>query len=263
MTIDLNIDDIINELNLPINLGDYIVANSVAVVTDEIFRNWQLEATDALKSTRNEYVNNLKVISHSPFSKTIMLTGVLPNMLEKGASAFDMKEGFKKSSKAVHSFKEDKNGNVTAHWYLTIPFRIGTPDIVGENTAFTSIMPQEVYDVMKNKPADKPLTKDQIASPYDIPSSRKKIVLPTKTIPEYTHKSSIYEGMVKKTAPYEKTTQNTYMTFRRVSENSDPNSWIHRGIQAYNLMGKALQSTDVNTVVENNIDKILKENGYG
>jgi hypothetical protein len=263
MTIDLNIDDLIQEFNFPKNTADFIVSDTVERITDEIFRNWQLQATNALKSTRNEYINNLQIIDNSAFSKTIILTGKLPNMLESGISAFDMKEGFRKSAKVKYSYKTDKNGNVTAHWYLTIPFRIGTPGIVGENSAFSNIMPQEVYNVMKGRMSDSGLKKSEIPFPHNIPSSRREIILPSRVIPEYKHKSSIYQGMVKKTAAYGNTTQNTYMTFRRVSENSDPNSWIHKGIQAYNLMKKAVQETDVSTLAENNVDIILSNLGYG
>ena len=263
MTIDLNIDDLIKEFNFPQNTGDFIVSDTVERITEEIYRNWQLQATNALNSTRNEYINNLQIIDNSKFSKTILLTGTLPNMLELGASPFDMKEGFKKSSKVKYTQTTDKNGNVVFSWYLTIPFRHATPGAIGENAAFADVMPQEVYDAIKGKMSDTPLKKSEIPSPFDIPSSRKQIVMPTRTIPEYKHKSSIYEGMIKKTAAYGSTTQNTYVTFRRVSENSDPDSWIHSGIQAYNLMPKALAATDVETLAENNVDIILKNLGYG
>jgi hypothetical protein len=244
-------------------MADFIVKDTVERVTEEIYRNWQLQATNNLNSTRNEYINNLQVIDVSDFSKTIVLTGKLPNMVEQGCSAFDMKEGFSKSSKVKYSTKTDKNGNVTMHWYLTIPFRHGTPGIVGENAAFSGIMPQEVYDAMKGLMPGQGLKKDEIPAPYDIPQSRKQITLPTRVIPEYKHKSSIYQGMVKKTAIYGKTTQNTYVSFRRVSENSDADSWIHKGIQARNLMKKAIAETDVQTLAENNVDIILKNMGYG
>lgn len=263
MTIDINIDDLIQEFNFPRNTADFIVADTVQRVTEEIYRNWQLQATRALKSTRNEYINNLQIINNSKFSNTIVLTGKLPNMIEQGASPFDMKEGFRNSPKVKYSYKTDKNGNVTASWYLTIPFRIGTPGIVRENAAFSNIMPQSVYNLMKNRLAGVALKKSEIPFPHNIPSSRRQIVLPNRIIPEYKHKSSIYQGMVKKTAAYGSTTQNTYMTFRRVSENSDANSWIHKGIQAHNLMRKAIQQTNVDVLVENNVDLILSNLGYG
>lgn len=263
MIIDLNIDDIINEFNLPINLSDVIVKDTVLKVTNEIYRNWTNEATKKLKSTRNEYINNLQIKKITDYHRAIVLEGVLPNMIEQGVSAFDMKIGFKKSSKVKYSVKTDKNGNEIVSWYLTIPFRHGTPGIVGENSAFSLIMPEEIYEIIKYKNENSPIKKSEMPIGFDMPKSRKQIVLPTRTIPEYTHKSSIYEGLVKKTGQYDKIKQNTYLTFRRVGENSDDDSWIHKGIQAHNFMQKALQSSNIDILVENNVDRILSENGYG
>lgn len=263
MQIDLNIDDIINEFNLPTNLADFIVTDSVDKVTVEIYRNWSFLAAKELKSTRNEYINNLQVIDTSKFAKSIVLSGELPNMIEQGCSPFDMKEGFAKSGKVKYSYKTDKNGKITSSWYLTIPFRHATPGSIGENSAFSDVMPQEVYDEMKNKSSGESLKKSEIPSPFDIPSSRKQIVLPTRIIPEYQHKSSIYAGMVKKTAAYGSTTQNTYVTFRRVSENSDQQAWIHKGFEAKDFMNKAIDASNIQDLVENNVDAILKNLGYG
>lgn len=263
MTIDLNIDDIISEFSLPTNIGDFIVKDTVTKITDEIFRVWQLQASNGLGSTRNEYVNNLQIINNNDYSKTILLTGKLPNMLEKGCSSFDMKDGFEKSSKVKYSYRTDKNGNLIASWYLTVPFRIGTPGIIGENSAFSSVMPDEIYGLVSKLPSGDSLKKSDIPSPYDIPSSRKAINLPNRTIPEYQHKHSIYEGLGKKTAAYGRTAQNTYVAFRRVSGNSDSNSWIHKGIQAKDFMNKTLQEVDLEMISENNVDRILKDLGYG
>jgi osmotically-inducible protein OsmY len=63
---------------------------------------------------------------------------------------------------------------------------------------------------------------------------------------------------MKRTAQYGKTTQNTYGTFRRAGANSDPLSWIHKGIRAYNLAQKAVDATDVETIVENEVTQFLE-----
>jgi hypothetical protein len=47
----------------------------------------------------------------------------------------------------------------------------------------------------------------------------------------YKHKSSIYEGMIRVTQFYEQVAQQHYLTFRRVSDNSDDNSWWHSGLK--------------------------------
>lgn len=263
MDININIDEVIAEFSLPKNTADYIVQSSVDLVTQEIYRNWILQASKNLNSTRNEYINNINIVENSPYSKTIFLTGKLPLMLEKGISAFDMKENFKKSGKVKYSSKRDKNGNVKVSWYLTIPFRHGTPGIVGESSAFSSIMPKSIHQIVKNKHAGVGLKAKELPSPYNIPSSRKQITLPNRTIPEYKHKTSIYQGIVKKTAVYGKTTQNSYVSFRRVGENSAADSWIHSGITAHNLMKKAISNTEVDIIINNNVDEILSNLGNG
>lgn len=265
MKIQVDIDDLIKEFSLPKNISDLIVANSVDAVTLEIYRNWRLEASNNLTSTRNDYINGLQIINNNLFSKTIMLNGKFNNMLEKGFSPFDMKIGFKNSPKVKYSYKTDKNGNTTAHWYLTVPFRTGIPTTIGDNSAFSGIMPQEIYDVVKRRASGQGLKKSEIPSPYDIPQTREAIKIPSANvnIPEYKHKSSIYEGMQKNTAAYGKTTQNTYISFRRVSENSDPLSWIHKGVSAYDFLNKAVNNTDISTISENTVDKTLQEFGYG
>jgi spermidine/putrescine-binding protein len=265
MNIQLNIDDLIDELNLPTNTADTIVEQCVNEVTQSIYESWKKEASDKLKSTRTDYIEGLDIVTTSRFARQIVLKGALNQMIEKGAAPYDMKEHFKKSSKVKYApVYNSETGETDFRWYLTIPFRIGTPGIVGENSAFSNIMPKSIHKIMKSKPANEGLKSAETPSPYDIPQSRAAIQIPSKNIdiPEYKHKSGMFEGMVKKVGAYGKTTQNTYMTFRRVGEASDPNSWIHSGIKAYNLLGGAMGRTDVNTIVENKVDEVLENLGY-
>ena len=39
----------------------------------------------------------------------------------------------------------------------------------------------------------------------------------------------------------------------RAGANSDPVSWIHKGLKSYKLAEKAIQATDVDTIVENEV----------
>ena len=183
-------------------------------------------------------------------------------MVEQGASAFDIKEGFRKSKKVRYTIPVyGKKGNMLRSggaWYLTIPFRIGVPGTLGQ-AGFTGQMPQEVYDIMRKRGNDIALRADEIPAPYNIPQSRAAIQATPQNpyYAQYTHKSSIYEGLTKRTAQYGKTTQNTYGTFRRAGANSDPLSWIHKGISAYRLADEAVNITDVDTIVENEVTTFL------
>ena len=241
---------------------DQLTETCVKAVTAAIYANWEALAKKKLKSTREEYIQNIIHVDKGRFNKQIILTGVVPNMVEQGASAFDIKEGFRKSPKVRYTIPVyGKKGNMLrsgGDWYLTIPFRIGVPGTLGQ-AGFTGQMPQEIYDIMRKRGNRIALRADEIPAPYNIPQSRAAIQATPQNpyYAQYTHKSSIYEGLTKRTAQYGKTTQNTYGTFRRAGANSDPLSWIHKGISAYRLADEAVKITDVDTIVENEVTTFL------
>ena len=241
---------------------DQLTETCVKAVTAAIYANWEALAKKKLKSTREEYIQNIIHVDKGRFNKQIILTGVVPNMVEQGASAFDIKEGFRKSPKVRYTIPVyGKKGNMLrpgGYWYLTIPFRIGVPGTLGQ-AGFTGQMPQEIYDIMRKRGNRIALRADEIPAPYNIPQSRAAIQATPQNpyYAQYTHKSSIYEGLTKRTAQYGKTTQNTYGTFRRAGANSDPLSWIHKGISAYRLADEAVKITDVDTIVENEVTTFL------
>lgn len=259
ITIDLT--GLQGQFGLTANEIDVLTESCINAVAGEIYGLWEAMAKKELKSTLPEYLQNLNIVDKGKLEKNIVLTGVLPNMVEQGASPFDLKEGFKNSPRANFTIpKYSKKGNLISaggDWYFTIPFRIGTPGIVGQ-AGFSTEMPQSVYDVMKNKMAGVPLSKAEIPFPHDIPRSREAIYQNNQLLyAEYRHKNSIFEGMIKQTAQYAQVNQNTYKTFRRASKNSDPLSWIHKGIKAYNIAEKAVDACDVDTIVSNLVMEYL------
>lgn len=245
----------------------------VSGVTDEVERNWRELAHENLHSTRSQYLRGLMqpelIISGTKVQGIITLVGQLPNMIESGAPAFDMKTGFMKGAKV----KVSKKGG----WYTTVPFRFATPGALGENEAFTNVMPKAIYQIVKELDAfiydnekgklsrkttvsmyGGALSKKDIPAPYDAPKTRKAY----GEYGSYTHKHSIYEGMRKEEKTYEKSTQSQYISFRRISNLSDPNSWIHPGFQALNLGDKALVKTEIDVVTENIAAKFLEGLGF-
>lgn len=261
--INIDLSGLQSQFGISAQQLDQLTEICVKAVTAVVYANWQALAKQQLKSTLPEYLQNIILVDKGRFAKQIVLTGILPNMIEQGASAFDMKQGFKNSphAKQIIPVYNKKNGQIrkAGGWYLTIPFRHGTPGIVGQ-AGFANEMPQEVYDIMRKRTSGVPLSRVEIPSPYDVPRSREAIEATDKNpyYPAYKHKSSIYDGLTKFTGQYAKTTQNTYGTFRRASSNSDPNSWIHKGIKAYKLADEAVEKTDVQTIVENEVTTFLE-----
>lgn len=242
---------------------DMLTEMCVKSVTAAVFANWEALAKKELSSTASQYIGGLHEVNKGRFANQIVLTGVLPNMLEKGASAFDMKEGFKRSDKVKYTLPVYNSNGMKVKdggdWFLTIPFRIGTPGTLGQ-AGFSSEMPNEVYNLMRKRGSGVALKANEIPSPYDVPKSREAIMNEKgQTLyKEYQHKSSIYEGVTKRTAQYGKTTQNTYGSFRRAGENSDAMSWMHKGLNAKWLSKKAVEETDVETIVENEVINFLE-----
>lgn len=262
ITIDLS--GLQAQFGLAANVIDQLTETCINEVTAAIYANWEALAKQRLNSTLPEYLQNLHRVDKGRFAKQIILTGKFPNMIESGASAFDMKEGFKKSQKVKYTVPvynaKGKQVSAGGDWYLSVPFRIGTPGVVGQ-AGFTGQMPQEIYDIMRKRASGKGLGSSEIPEPHNAPQSRQSILdsQGTTLYDAYQHKSSIYEGLTKRTGAYGKTTQNTYGTFRRAGANSDPLSWIHKGIAAYHLADEAVENTNVDVIVENEVTQYLEQ----
>lgn len=257
--VDLN--DVIEEFNLQAAAAGAMTQQVVDDVTTAVLINWRSAAKRELNSTRNEYIRSIYMGEQSKFKNVLILRGTLPNMIEFGAQPFDLKDGFAKSSKATKT----KDGG----WYLTIPFRWSTPGSIGENSAFSNSIPQDVHQLAKQLKPKKSnggrsvsggsLSTDSLPAKHQAKGARKAVsnALTGQTFAAYEHKSPLLSGLQRNEQTYEKSTQSTYSTFRRVSSNSDPNSWIHKGIKSHDLAAKAFKNTDFDTIVNNSIDRFL------
>jgi hypothetical protein len=271
--INISLQDTIDEFQLTQQQTESLADSCASALTLEIYRQWVEEAKGALNKTRDQYISSLLMADIGIGAKSIVLVGKFANMLENGVSPFDMKEGFKNSSKV----KFNKKGG----WYLTIPFRWATPSANGFSSAFTGVMPMEIYDIVKNfKASDAKQTtpgnskvnspnrlqKIDVPTPYDLPKTRAKIEFEElgakKVFDEYVHKSSYFEGMTRDEKKYEIATQGSYSTFRRVGQNSEDLAWIHKGLTTLNLAQKAVQATDSDLVVNNEVDRVLSTFGF-
>ena len=119
----------------------------------------------------------------------------------------------------------------------------------GESTAFAGVMPKAIHAATKQL-SGKPLQMGQIPERFQIPKSQalRGRINEISNLPK-NERTSIYAGMKK--------TQGGYMTFRRVSLNSDPDAFIHPGFKEANLAQKALDSIDIGSLMENVIDDFL------
>jgi hypothetical protein len=231
-------------------------------VSDGVVVNWREEAHRGLGSTRAAYLRGLQEPEISENQAVIALIGTLPNMLEQGASPFDLKVGFKQSPKVG----KKKGGG----WFLTIPFRWSTPGAIGENEVFSGKMPEEVFNVAKDlsevitQPEKGKLTFAEALQESELPPSlqgvrygRAEIRTEGNVYGAYQHKTNIYSGIIKESKTYAQVTQGQYVSFRRVSDKSDALSWMHKGLMAREFAEKAVANTNVEVLVANAVDKFL------
>lgn len=204
---------------------------------------WQ-EHISTLKSTRGIYqgaISKRRVDENTiAFELSGKGTSKIALMIEDGANPFDIKEGFSKSSKKT--IKSDGG------WYLTIPFRMATSGALAESTVFSGKMTEKVQKIIKEEGK---LTTANMPKELQTKGIRKEIqttVIPAYKSAQYDHKNSIYEGLAQRGVG---TTDSHYGTFRRVSDKSYDNSWIHRGLIKRDFMGKSLST------LTNEVDEII------
>lgn len=252
--VSIDISDFVSTWQLTIAETELFVYNVLDEVGGRFAEAWKKKAGEELKQTRQEYQRAIYIEKPTDDSIVIGLSGWMPNAVEKGLEPFDMKEGFSRSWKRKPAYR--KNGSTG--WYMTIPFRHGTPGIVGESAIFSSVMPSGVYKIAKTtlQAQDSSLKVTDLPAEFQIKGIRKEVInnISKQIFPEYQHKNSIYEGMQKSSMEG----HSQYVTFRRVSDKSDPNSWIHSGIVAHNLMGKTLDSFPIERIISQVKEDFLK-----
>jgi hypothetical protein len=224
---------------------------AVKVYVEDAYANMVELANKRLGKSRGSYLGGLTIQKESEFIYNIVLKGKFPNMLEQGATPFDMKAGFSKSSKV----KFTKNGG----WYITIPMLFKTTAASQSSGEAGQILPRKIYDLIRNSPSTiKQVGNNTISTLQngDIPNRyQPTLANMNRTADQYLPKSSIYAGLIRK---QDNTTgKSAYNTFRRISNNSDPKSWMHPGIQAYNLMDEAMKQVDQKQVLDKALDELF------
>lgn len=217
-------------------------------VSADFMDKWENQIVDNLHSTRNEYRKGIFQEETGDDSVVIGLTprqSRLSMMIEDGSSQFDEKMGFSKSDKK----KLGKNGQ----WYITVPFRYATSEALGESMSFSSKLPSPIQQMVKSQ--ETPLNLSEIKS-----GAPEYADIGKNVTSGYQHKFNIYEGLHRVEIGSGSTEKRgAYMNFRRVSENSDPASWIHPGFEAKHLMEAAVDNMDISTLVDMVVDEFLSE----
>lgn len=267
LPISINIRGVVEEFDFSESEAKSLSQYILNSVVDNYVRKWEENIDESLHQTRNEYKK--AIFQESPDDNSIVI-GMSPRysklamMLEDGASSFDIKEGFSKSNKRVvklatnkdGSLKRDKDGKTSqGGWYLTIPFKFATSEAVAESMMFSSRLPKPIEQLAKT--ATEPLRLTDLPSEFYFDVNNNFSPYGQNKTSGYNHKFNIYEGLKREEIGSGTEKRGGYMTFRRVSENSDKDSWQHPGFEALNLMEKSVNQTDIANIVDHAIDQFL------
>lgn len=256
ININFDLSQIVKDYGISNEDIDILTENILTDISYRVMSEWRGLANSELRTSKAEYIKGIQAPEINGNVSTISLIGVLPNMLEQGVTPFDMKEGFRNSLRVKFS-KDGKS------WFMSIPFRWGTPGTI----SFANVMEPEVYDLMISKEAfsreegkvGQTLTESELPLGLQGRLTRSKISFGEKVYGAYRHKSNIRDAMRKEQKTYERATQIQYVTFRRVSSNSDPFSWINKGLRARNFADQAVNSFSIDDSVAVTVNNFLNQ----
>ena len=192
---------------------------------------------EKLHKSADSYKSGMDAKRPDDYSLLLILEGKqdsrLGMMIEEGAAPWDIKEGFERSTKKTIK----KNGG----WYLTIPFSIATASAVASSSVFSGKMNQAVLSVVQNLGNGESLSVANMPPELQVRGIRAEI---SGYKPAYEHKNFDFEGLRHSTKPG----HGQYEMFRRVSDISDENSWIHKGFEPHKFMEQALEAIQIDQI---------------
>lgn len=244
--IKIDISSVIDKFNLDQTQSDQLANAVVKRISGAFAQAMAASAKRKLKSPQ-AFIDAIKVSLISNNKASVELIGFLANAQNEGKSPFDMKIGFGNSAKRKHK----KDGG----WYLTIPFRIATPNAVATSSIFSGKMDNSVYNLAKKLNVRQSLPKGSLPSAHSDTKFRPAIETTDGRFEAYKHKAPLLEGLTKTGGGG----NSQYMTFRRVSDKSDTDSWIHTGIIAKHIHLDAMKDLDIGSETKMVIDKFLDQ----
>ena len=255
-------------LKMPASLGKAVAAavkpiveksmqESMAKVGTMLIDRIGVEADKKLGATASEFKKGL----HQPDSLTasstkvaVQLVGVLPNALNDGFTAFDIKA--KMLPHATHFTKDGEP-------YIDVPFN----HAAGKMDASVK---GSMDSAVENK---QQALKASGATPHDVATAkaRTSVVTPGKAFVKelnfggkkvpvnVQHKSGTQDQMIRTASKAGSKTVAKYTTIRRISANSNPTAWWHPGFAGLHLMEKV--ETDLKDDIKRIFEDVFRSNG--
>lgn len=225
---------------------------------------WVNLAKQRLGSSKQAYIWGINIggIEAEPGARTLSLAGWLPNAVEQGLSAFDLRQTL-----LGPNAKNRKPSS--GEWYANVPFRHGTPASQGQ--AGPPMMSPYQQKTSPGAPGriEGFMGAEEAASwAKDLYTAAKKLRRGERLTPSEHgmpklaphHSTNIYENMQKITAPG----HTQYMTWRTISTRS-ARGWIHPGIEGRHLAQEVISHVreQAPKFVQRVFQQALKAGGEG
>jgi hypothetical protein len=255
----------ISALNTPQSMPATAVAMKVAAAS--VRDVWKGYATGAntlpgvppMKKPSRGYAEGIGIKTNGPFDYLILNPSKIAEYLEYGTEEIDMKRTHTKGPRSRISKK-------TGIPYLIVPFRWGTPKTLG----FSNVMPLQVYNIVKKfEKSETTVDADKADDEHKTPNNQDppKMVgraqynwggrLNMNQIVNAEPDVSInqmfnMDGMVRSTDDTGKNRSGGYFTFRVISKEGKPGSWIKPKTPARHVTEGVVRATekDVNAILD-------------
>lgn len=213
-----------------------------------IQKSWQswanggsIDGISDIKNPNPRLASSIHIKKNSDFDVSIETDSRYMERIQSGVAGFDMKEKYPYGRKS----RVSKKGIP----YLIIPFRWGTPNNKGGARAhFGNTIPLEVYKILQSRNFKKSVQKTETHIEKNFKGENIERH-------EYDWGECIKDeelgnanGMVKMAS----NPKSTYFTFRVISVNSMPGSWVRKEIPAIDVVGAVAKTT------RKNIEEILQ-----
>lgn len=254
-------------------MDERIAAPILRDIAEAARDKWIQLAGRKFKTTRQDYIGGLQAVEYTPGQAVVALVGVLPNLLENGMPATDLRQTLLGPNVPVAPRgSRGKHRAADGGEYRAIPFRHATPGAagaVGQPMGRVSARLQateagkNIKKLARNVYRQAKKLQGTRTDPYGntIPGGRldtSKMDIPKL---DEDHATDIYSGMIKKTKFYRSTVQSQYMTFRMIAKGPDGKprgsaKWFRPASQGANL--RAEVSAYVSRIAPGAISKYVE-----
>lgn len=233
-------------------IGDSAVDAVLRDVAEAARDRWIQLAGERLHSSQADYIRGIQPVSTEGRSVHVALVGALANMVENGASAWDLRDTLLGASVPVVTRGRGKKQNREGGFYRSIPFRHSIP---GSSGRIGKVMGTGLDHYREGMAAEVGRKIHRAAKQLEPGQRLPKGILKSMTGIPHDVEPDIYAGMQRIAQPRGA----TYMTWRTIST-SQPDGWIHPGIEARDLAMDVARDVDV---IAENATKAMINNIIG